>query len=33
LAIRRDDLTALTEAGADLQAAQAALQSLRESLG
>jgi len=33
VAIRRDDMTALTEAGADLQAAQTALQSLRESLG
>ena len=33
VAIRRDDMTALTEAGADLQAAQTALQSLRESFG
>jgi len=33
VAIRRDDMTALTKASSDLQAAQTALQSLRESLG
>ena len=33
LAIRRDDMTALAEAGSDLEKAQTALKSLRESLG
>lgn len=33
VAIRRDDMTALAQAGADLQTAESALKSLRESLG
>ena len=33
VAIRRDDMTALAAAGTDLQKAQSALKSLRESLG
>jgi hypothetical protein len=33
VAIRRDDTTALAAAGTDLQKAQSALKSLRESLG
>ena len=33
VAVRRDDMTALAQAGDDLKTAQTALQSLRESLG